>query len=109
MEENKTNNDEGAAKVKEPESQSNVVTEQAPEPAVVSTEAQEPIATTVTQEPKPTEEVAPKPKSPRPKWFLPAILAGLLALGGGAAAYVTVFQKSADSAWKSALKTPLMD
>ncbi|MDO8265863.1 MAG: hypothetical protein Q7T41_02890 [Candidatus Saccharibacteria bacterium] len=104
MEDNNANNDESAAKVTELESRPETVTEQVSEPVVVTPQEQAPIATAVTEEPKPAEAVAPKPKSPRPKWFLPAILAGLLVLGGGAAAYVTVFQKSADSAWKSALK-----
>ncbi|MCA9328341.1 hypothetical protein KC959_01080, partial [Candidatus Saccharibacteria bacterium] len=42
-------------------------------------------------------------KSAKPKWFLPAILLAILLLGGGAAAYVKVFQKSPESLWKSAL------
>ena len=43
-------------------------------------------------------------KKIKPKWFLPAVFAAILILGGGAAAYLTVFQKNPTSAWKSALK-----
>ena len=42
-------------------------------------------------------------KRPRSKWFLPAILAGFILLGGGAAAYISVFQKSPENLWKNAL------
>lgn len=61
-----------------------------------------PVAPPETPQPvtTPTNE---KPKSGKPKWFLPAIFAGLLVLGGGAAAYLTVFQSTPEKAWKSAL------
>ena len=58
-----------------------------------------PIATNVG--PQPVE--SSKPRFSKSKWFLPAMLAGFLVLGGGAAAYLTVFKKSPESAWKSAL------
>lgn len=58
-----------------------------------------PIATNVGTQPA----ESPKPKFSKSKWFLPAILTGFLLLGGGAAAYLTVFKKSPESAWKSAL------
>lgn len=51
----------------------------------------------------PQPETTAKPKFSKSKWFLPAMLAGFLVLGGGAAAYLTVFKKSPESAWKSAL------
>jgi len=44
-----------------------------------------------------------KTTTTKSKWFMPAILAGVLILGGGAAAYLTVFQKSPEQLWKSAL------
>lgn len=53
--------------------------------------------------PPPASEQLPTSKSAKPKWFIPALLAAVLVLGGGAAAYVTVFQKSPETLWKSAL------
>lgn len=63
-------------------------------------------STTVSQDkqgesPVSSPVVGASPK--KSKWFLPAILAGVLILGGGAAAYVTVFQKSPEKLWKTAL------
>jgi len=70
-----------------------VIQEQNISPAV------NPISTNVG--PQPTTSA--KPKFSKSKWFLPAVLTGFLLLGGGAAAYLTVFKKTPESAWKSAL------
>lgn len=66
-----------------------------PQPATIA----DPLASNVGPAPVNTS----KPKFSKSKWFLPAMLAGFLVLGGGAAAYLTVFKKTPESAWKSAL------
>ena len=76
-----------------------------PQQTVVPTQA----PTTELQSATPVQSSGPapvsdvKPKRSKSKWFLPAILAGFLVLGGSAAAYLTVFKKSPESAWESAL------
>ncbi len=111
MEEQDTNSDNNKIEAQEPVVQNDNTPEQVQQPVtVVDTDqasVQEPVSAPVavtTEEVKPETLTTSKSKGPRPKWFMPAILVGLLVLGGGAAAYMTVFQKSADSAWKSALK-----
>lgn len=112
------NNNEPVENMVTPETSSNVTTEpaQAEAPVVVP---QEPVVVTpATSVPQVQPEVQPNPVTPnvgpqpasipksklsKSKWFLPAMLAGFLVLGGGAAAYLTVFKKSPESAWKSAL------
>jgi hypothetical protein len=63
-------------------------------------------------EPQSVSVAGPAPVSPtqvgavkkaRSKWLMPAVLAAILLTGGGAAAYVTVFQKSPENLLKSAL------
>jgi hypothetical protein len=44
-----------------------------------------------------------KKKKAYAKWTLPVVVAGVLLLGGGAAAYITVFQKSPEKLWSRAL------
>ena len=67
------------------------------QPSPISTTS--PVATSTGPEPVSTS----KSKFSKSKWFLPAVLFGFLLLGGGAAAYLTVFKKSPENAWKSAL------
>ncbi len=85
----------------------------APQPAFVQTTsptqtAIDKIVSTTSQSTATTSDEPPTlspdaRKLTKSKWFIPAIFAGFLVLGGGAAAYVSVFQKSPESIWSSAL------
>lgn len=62
----------------------------------------EPVQQPVTAT-QPAPATTQKVKKPRSKWLMPAALAGVLVLGGGAAAYVGVIQQSPENIWKKSM------
>lgn len=64
-------------------------------------------ATPSQPEAKPEMQVTDTTKQPkkRGKWFMPAVVVAVLAIGGGAAAYMGVVQQSPENIWKKAMST----